>query len=197
MQVICFVNSVFQSNTYLLLDITTSEIYLVDFGDIEPVKIYIDENGLKPCGVFLTHTHFDHIYGLNELLRLYPALQVYTSEFGQQALGNDKLNLSHYNRNPFVFNHLSNVQLLKEGDRILLWNKIALEVIATPGHDKSCLTYQVDNCLFTGDSYIPGVKVITTFPNSDKEEAKLSTERILNLVGGRKIYPGHGDTTSS
>ena len=53
-----------------------------------------------------------------------------------------------------------------------------MEVFETPGHDKSCLTYKVENNVFSGDSYIPGVKVIASFPNSDREDARISKERI-------------------
>ena len=37
------------------------------------------------------------------------------------------------------------------------------------------------------------MKVITTFPRSDKQEAARSVEEILKLVEGRDLYPGHGD----
>ena len=68
-----------------------------------------------------------------------------------------------------------------------------LEVLETPGHDKSCLTYKLGNDVFSGDSYIPGVKVIASFPNSHKTDAVKSKERIVRLADGRNLYPGHGD----
>lgn len=44
-----------------------------------------------------------------------------------------------------------------------------LYVIETPGHCPSCLTYYTDNYIFTGDSYIPNVKVVTKLPYGDKK----------------------------
>ena len=83
-----------------------------------------------------------------------------------------------------------------DGDRIELFPGEFLTVLETPGHDKSCLTYYTESVVFSGDSFIPGVKVITTFPRSDKQEAARSVEKILKLAEGRDLYPGHGDVTA-
>ena len=50
-----------------------------------------------------------------------------------------------------------------------------------------------DNNVFSGDSYIPGVKVIASFPNSDREDARISKERIMELIKDCSLYPGHGN----
>lgn len=65
------------------------------------------------------------------------------------------------------------------------------KVHETPGHSDSCLTYEIGNYLFTGDSYIPGVKVVTTFRGGDKNLAARSVEKILKWAEGKKICPGH------
>ena len=55
------INSVFTSNTYIL----TSEgqsAFLIDIGDVQPVKELLDNDGKVVKAVFLTHTHYDHIY---------------------------------------------------------------------------------------------------------------------------------------
>ena len=84
------------------------------------------------------------------------------------------------------------VQVLEEGDTCLLFPGVQMEVFATPGHDESCLTYRADGCVFSGDSYIPGQKVIATFPHSSKAAAESSRRRILALADGCGLYPGHG-----
>lgn len=68
-----------------------------------------------------------------------------------------------------------------------------LIVTETPGHDESCLTYYTKKIIFTGDSFIPGLKIITTFPRSDKEKAARSLQVILEIAEGRDLYPGHGE----
>ena len=79
------------------------------------------------------------------------------------------------------------MRVVCDGDRIELLPGEFLTVLETPGHDKSCLTYYTESVVFSGDSFIPGVKVITTFPRSDKQEAARSVEEILKLVEGRDL----------
>ena len=47
------------------------------------------------------------------------------------------------------------------------------------------------NSLFTGDSYIPGIKTVTNLPASNKEQARISEEKIKSLSDDKLIYPGH------
>lgn len=72
-----------------------------------------------------------------------------------------------------------------------LFEGIYADVYFTPGHDESCLCYEVDGILFTGDAYIPGIKTVTTFPHSSKKKALESGLRISSLARGMTIYPGH------
>lgn len=71
------VNSIFTSKTYILFCEGKDNVWLVDIGDMELVFDFLEEKGLKVEGVFITHAHFDHIYGLPELVKLYPQCKVY------------------------------------------------------------------------------------------------------------------------
>lgn len=182
------VNSVFTSNTFVLMD-KRNNAYLVDIGDFDPIL----QLGVKEIkGVFLTHAHYDHIYGLRELLERFPNCPIYTSEWGVEALASDKLNFSRYHGDPLIIK-CENVKVLSERDRIELFDSITLDVFETPGHNRSCLTFKVGNSIFTGDAYIPGIKVVTTLPNANKMDAEASKERIAAMAQGLDLYPGHGD----
>ena len=182
------INSVFTSNTFVLMD-KRNNAYLVDIGDFEPIL----QLGVKEIkGVFLTHAHYDHIYGLRELLNRYPNCPIDTSEWGVEALASDKLNFSRYHGDSLIIK-CENVKVLSEGDKIELFDGISLDVFETPGHNKSCLTFKVGNSIFTGDAYIPGIKVVTTLPNANKMDAEASKERIAAMAQGFDLYPGHGD----
>lgn len=185
------VNSVFTSNTFLLSDREHKGKWLIDVGDVEPVFSLLPD-GAEIRGVFLTHTHYDHIYGINRLVERFPHCLVYTSEEGRKGLLSDKLNFSRYHDDPIVFEG-ENVRTLSEGDRVKLFDGVYLYVMETPGHDRSCMSYYTEKEFFSGDSHIPGVKVIATFPNSNKEDAKVSEQKILKIAGGRDLYPGHGE----
>ena len=80
------VNSIFTSKTYIVYKEGENNAWLVDIGDIEPVLDFCKEKGLSLVGVFLTHGHFDHIYGLPALTVYYPSCKVYTTEYGKQGI---------------------------------------------------------------------------------------------------------------
>ncbi len=188
------VNSVFSSNTYLISSDDSSDSWLVDCGDMDKVmKILPDGNRIR--GLFLTHTHFDHIYGINELARLYPECLIYTSEYGATAIRSSKLNLSRYHECPVEYAG-DNLRVLNAGDIVKLYDGVKMSVIETPGHCPSCLSYMTDEWLFSGDSYIQGLKVVTNLPKGDKALAQMSVEKIKSMVGHRMLLAGHGDIES-
>ena len=153
------INNVFASNTFLISQDDGRDVWLVDIGDYDKVASILPSDA-KVRGLLLTHTHFDHIYGINELCMNHPECVVYTSEYGHLALKSAKKNFSFYHEHPIEFNG-GNVFVLKEGDILTLFQGISLSVYSTPGHCPSCLTYITENCIFTGDAYIPGVAVVS------------------------------------
>ena len=169
-----------------------TDVWLVDCGDIEDVIRELPRDS-KIAGVLLTHVHFDHIYGLNQLMQVFPECKVYTNEFGQKSLSDPKRNFSRYHMDveDFIFEHPESVVDVDEGDKIKLYEGIYANVYFTPGHDESCLCYEVGKDLFTGDAYIPGVKTVTTFPHSNKKKAHESDHRISSLAQSMRIHPGH------
>lgn len=186
-----FINSLFSSNTYLLYKEDEDFVWLVDCGDVEPIIEWCKEKERRVEGVFITHSHFDHIYGLCDLLSYFPNVRVYTSLNGRIGLSSSRYNMSLYHEEPFEFKGESII--LFDGDKMSLYPSIDLWVYETPGHDWSCLSYLVDNnYFFTGDSYIPGLKIVTNFPKSDKQRAIASLGKIQNLTKYCVyICPGH------
>lgn len=189
-----FINTFYTSNTYILSSDGANYVWLVDCGDYVS-KIREHLLGKYVRGVLLTHTHADHIYGLNDLIEDFPDVEIYTNDFGRQALSDPKLNVSKYHTeiSDFVLDIRSKVKIAGEGDGIYLFPSITAQVISTPGHDKSSLSYIVENCLFTGDSYIPGVRLTALFPNSNKLDAKVSYDRLKELSSEFHVFPGHGE----
>ena len=186
------INHIYNSNTFILYTEANKDAWIVDSGDIEEVLKWMIEHDKVLRGVLLTHSHFDHIYGLNRLLNYNPDIPVFTSIEGKEGLYSDKLNFSRYHHTPFIFEG-SNIIIMEEGESIPLWHDLDASVLKTPGLDWSCLTYEIGDSLFTGDAYIPGLKVVTTFPKSNKMDALVSVQRIVNRSHIKTIYPGHGD----
>lgn len=195
MEIIRFVNSVFESNTYLVKDEQSNQCYLVDCGDSQPILEELQRYNLELTAVFITHSHFDHIYGLNEITSFIPTIKVYISYHGREGLYSDQLNLSKYQSSPFTCKNKDNIEVIRDGQQIPLFgrNEMQIKVYYTPGHDWSSCCYQMDNHLFSGDSFIPGLQVVTSFPNSNRIDAESSQQRIIALAEGRNFYPGHGN----
>jgi glyoxylase-like metal-dependent hydrolase (beta-lactamase superfamily II) len=184
------VNQIFNSNTYILHKDGSLDYWLVDIGDIEPILNLLPLKAIIK-GVFLTHAHFNHIYGLEALMGHFPSCKVIVCEYAKQALASDKLNMSRYHGTPIIFES-DNVIVVHEGDRMCLFDR-ELEMVfyETPGHNPGCLTMVMGDLIFTGDAYIPGVGANTRLPRADKELAKISLERILKLAAGKTILSGH------
>ena len=141
-------------------------------------------------GVLLTHAHYDHIYGLPQLMSLFPDAIVYTNTFGKEALANDRINMSRYHEDPIIVSS-ENVLICEEGAVIPLFDGVEAVVYETPGHNPSCLTFDIENYLFTGDAFIPGVAVVTNLPKGDKALAEQSLKQIQLLASDKTVCPGH------
>lgn len=176
--ILCHVNSLFNSVSYRYKG------FVFDPGDSW-------EGFDDASAVLLTHAHFDHIYGLNELLKISSETKLYTNEIGREMLMNARKNLSFYHETPFVFDYPESIVTVKEHDEISIGNGTTAKAIFTPGHNPSCITWIIGDAIFTGDSYIPGIKTVTNLPGSNKLQAIESEELIKSLAIGKKIYPGH------
>lgn len=182
------INKLFKSCTYIIHKDSTA--IAIDIGDVQPLVQYLQSNTLQLSEILLTHGHFDHIYGIPRLLEMYPDIPIYTNSYGKDILGNCKRNLSKYNETPIEIK--TNTIILEDNEAI---NVLETKAIAhfTPGHNPSCISWELGSWLFTGDSLIPGVKTITNLIESNKELAIYSENYITKLANekGLIIYPGH------
>lgn len=187
------VNSVFTSRSYILACEGRAECWLVDCGDVEPLLERMETlcgSDFRVAGVLLTHAHFDHLYGLPRLREMFPDVAVYTNKWGRAALADERANMSRYHENPIRYVS-DRVVVCGEGSVIDLFDGVTAEVFAVPGHNPSSLAFRVGDYLFTGDAYIPGVRVVTTLPGGDKTQARASLERLQALASGCIVCPGH------
>jgi len=183
-------NRVFNSRTYILSKNDCDKVWLVDCGDTDRIIGMIGEKSV--VGVLLTHAHSDHIYGLDALLKRFPEVKLYTNAAGVEALKDPRQNISHYHLDypDICIETPNNVCVMKEGYVLNVLGE-TVKVYETPGHAPSCLTYIMEDKAFTGDAYIPGVKVFTGFPHSNRKRAAESVERIIQLTSQCLILPGH------
>ena len=193
-KVYSIVNDILQSCTYILTKQDERGAYLIDCGDIEPIISFIEANNLLLEGVLLTHCHYDHIYGLKDLLLKYHNIKVYASEKTFLGLTDDDLSMSYLYTDEDYTVQLSSDQKIVIGEKynpIILGEQI--KCLSTPGHDVDCMTYIIGNAIFTGDSYNPKSPVFTKWRNSDADEAIRSELLLKDMIINEHlvVYPGH------
>lgn len=195
LEVTRFVNSRFSSNTFILSHPEHDGVWVVDPGDTEPVFEWMKTHQKTSIvGILLSHAHFDHIYGVNEMLSHFPECVVYiANEYGLNALHNPKVNGSKYTEEgPIEIAENAKVEFY--GDTIQLWDEVTMKTINTPGHsdDSQCLL--VDGMLFTGDTLIKDVRTVTKLKGGSVEKLEESMKVIASLKGNSlRVMPGHGE----
>ncbi len=182
------VNSRYGSMTYWF--VVDRIIFIVDPGDPDFLES-LDPRDYDECRILLTHAHFDHIYGVPELLRKFEKVSIFTNEDGAETLCSAKKNLSKYQGEPIEINR-EEMDFLFVDHCDFIYKSPSIRAIFTPGHHPSCITWMIDGeCFFTGDSYIPGIPVVTNLPGGRKELARKWENRLKELSEGLSIYPGH------
>lgn len=183
LQVRPIVNDYQHSYTYILYQEECEYVWLVDCGSaIEEVEDWLKAKQKRLKGVFLTHSHDDHTFGLRRLLSTHPTLPIYLSAHeGIKCVQDTRLNLSKYTSEPYqVFSDY--FIELKNGDKVQLFQNEELTAIQADGHSPDSMIYWVGNRLFTGDAYIPPLPVVTKLPGADKQRAAESLTKIKTLV---------------
>lgn len=188
-------NSILNSCTYIISKKESTDAYLIDCGDIIPIRKYLEFNQLHLIGVFLTHGHYDHVYGLKELMLEYPDLQVCGTVEALNALSNSDRNMSYmydiedeYEIDP---TKIIRIELSNESKITIFGN--AVHCLYTPGHDIDCMSYLIGNNLFTGDAYNPEFEVYARWSTSNPVDARNNEIFLKSLVEKQKLilYPGH------
>jgi hydroxyacylglutathione hydrolase len=123
----------FEDNyVWLIRDPAMTHVVIVDPGDEEPVITALDEEGLQPVAVLVTHHHFDHVAGISELVARYPKLAVYGP--AREAISGLTVRL-------------------REGDLVEIPALGArFEVLDVPGHTAGHIAYYGEGLVFCGDT---------------------------------------------
>lgn len=157
--------------TYLIGDPETKEGIIIDptIENIERDLLVIEELGLKLKYIFDTHVHADHITGAGEL-RIKTGAQIVLNE-----------------DNKILCNNIN----LKDGEE-LFFGKIKITGIKTPGHTEGCMSFHIEDMIFTGDSLLYRGTGRTDFQQGNSRKLFNSIrEKIFSLPDETLIYPGH------
>ena len=184
------------TNCYIGINEETKECFIVDPATCPPEFVsYIKNAGLTVKAVLLTHGHFDHIMGLDALLKEFP-VPVYAHEAERDVLESEQLNSSaSMLGQPYSFSgadYVTNRQELRIAG-------FEIRVIYTPGHTIGgcCYYIEKEKALFSGDTLFHGSVGRTDLPTGSMGQLVSSVrDRLFVLPDDTQVYPGHMEETT-
>jgi glyoxylase-like metal-dependent hydrolase (beta-lactamase superfamily II) len=192
-------NQPIDSNCYILHQAGKEVCVIIDPGTngSEDVIKFLELHGLIPGYIILTHEHFDHVWGVQSLVDKYYC-KVICSNLCGRRISSAKSNLS------FFYDQLGFTVKADTLPSELLTNGLSFydsQIVFknTPGHTDSSICILTGDFLFTGDTLIPGEKIVTKLPTGSKEafSTTLSWMKELFTADYYTVYPGHGAPTTS
>ena len=188
--------------TYVVSDPATHDAIVIDpVLDYDPaagatwtesadrVSAYLRREGLRLHHVLETHAHADHLSGAQLLRRRFEAGVSIGERIREvQATFRQIFDLPE----TFATDGRQFDRLLADGE-VLGAGSLAITVIATPGHTPACVTYQIEDAIFTGDAlftedYGTGR---CDFPRGSAEALYDSVRRLYDLPDATRVFVGH------
>jgi hydroxyacylglutathione hydrolase len=195
-----FTFNLFAENTYLLYN-DAKEAFIIDPGCSTPdecktLSNFINEKGLKPTRLLLTHAHLDHILGNDFIYQKY-GLAPYMHK--------DDLDLLHALEYSATFYGLDGVApspepigYLNDGDTIMLGDT-EIKVLFAPGHSPGSICFYVpgEKRIWSGDVLFRESIGRTDLPGGDFDTLANSIHaQLFSLPDDVAVYSGHGLPTT-
>lgn len=185
-----------QTNSYLIAHLPTREAVLIDGGAIplELLKI-VQLHELKVKYGLLTHCHFDHIQGIEEVRQM-TGCKVAMHKAEEPILQAAQPAAAHWGFEPPKFQKPD--FFLQDGERISIGN-LVLTTLWTPGHSPGGLSFYVAELgvVFSGDCLFMQSIGRTDFPGGDFETLITSIKtQLFTLPEETRVAPGHGPATT-
>lgn len=164
-----------QNFIYLIGCENTREAAVVDPAwDVPAILRKAKEHNLQIKTILLTHTHFDHINGVEELLQQTDArIFVHKKEAAMLRYGG------------------ANMKKIESGESVKVGD-LNVTFIHTPGHTPGSQCFYVGDRLITGDTLFINGCGRCDLPGGSPEEMYHSlTGKLKKMDDRTKVYPGH------
>ena len=162
---------------YFIGDNETKEVVVID--PAWDIPYLIDEatkNNLTIKGALVTHGHFDHTNGVEDLLKQLDIpvyINKHEADFFNFTWGKE------------------NLKKIDSADKLNIGN-IEIQFIHTPGHTPGSQCFLVNNKLVSGDTLFINACGRCDLPGGDVEQMfDTIYNRLMKLNDDTVIYPGH------
>jgi len=189
----------FQENTYLLIN-DKKQCWIVDPGMYDNSETnsfiqYLQKSGLQPQSIINTHTHLDHIFGVQSLKDAYQ-IPFGIHEADVPVLKNAKGSAAMFGL------EMPSVPVpdfyIKENERLALGDD-SVEVRLTPGHSPGSISfyYEPGNWVVSGDVLFAGGIGRTDLPGGHYNTLiQAIRTQLFTLPADTKVFSGHGPATT-
>lgn len=159
---------------YLVVDPVAKKAVVVDPGwEADVILQKAAELSVTITGVWLTHSHFDHIQEVQAVMDA-AGVPVWIHPLEKSQL-------------TAVTGEIRDVN---DGD-VLLVGTEKVQVLHTPGHSPGAVCFQTTDGIITGDMLFVGAVGRTDLPGSDPRAMGNSLKRLAQLPDDLKVYSGH------
>ncbi|MCV9951386.1 MBL fold metallo-hydrolase [Paenibacillus sp. BT-177] len=184
-----------QTNAYLLQGDDPQRAVIIDPG-MNPGSLLRAIESLTIEAILLTHAHFDHIGGVEEI-RNAKGCPVYLHALEQDWLTSPKLNgsLMWPEASPPISTGPAEYDLA-EGQQLNLIGH-TFKVLHTPGHSPGSVSFLCGKDLFSGDVlFRQGVGRTDLTGGRERDLYDSIQNKLFPLGDDVTVYPGHGPKTS-
>ncbi|EOM75894.1 MBL fold metallo-hydrolase [Rhodococcus rhodnii] len=200
-----FPAGMFQTNCYVVAHDDARECVVVDPGQdaAAPLAGFLDERGLVPTAVLVTHGHLDHVWNVREVCETY-SVPAYIHPADRGMLTDPASGIGP-TMAQFVagmeFSEPERIVELADGD-VVTEAGIEFTVDHTPGHTRGGVVFRAvadgsTPFALTGDTLFQGSIGRTDLPGGDHEQLLQSiADRLLVLPDETVVLPGHGAATT-
>jgi hydroxyacylglutathione hydrolase len=160
---------------YFIGDPKTHEVAIVDPAwEVDHILSLTQENDLTITTILITHSHFDHINGVEDLLN-HTRAKVFINKAEAEFM-------------KAVWPDLVKVE---SGDSTRVGD-VDITFLHTPGHTPGSQCFLVHNHLISGDTLFIGACGRCDLPGSNAEDMYYSlTQKLAKLDDQTIVFPGH------